>query len=297
MTAIESTHETTAKMSEETNTQLSTSIEKPEEVHERPLSSGSSDLSGDADLEKQQPADGDMPPAAQVESEAESVYPGTKQTALVMLCICLTIFLVALVCPTLNKVVTHYLIDEQDRTIIATAIPKMTDEFHSLGDIGWYGSAFMLTSCCFQLLLGRIYTFYTPKYVFLIIIGLFEVGSAVCGAAPNSVSFIIGRAIAGTGSAGIMSGAVILMVEVVPLRKRPMYQGFFGACFGVASVVGPLLGEFADTPTLDTTILTARARRRIHHRRLLAMVLLHQPPNRWGGDGGHFLPPQAKRSF
>ena len=131
----------------------------------------------------------------------------------------------------------------QDRTIIATAIPKMTDEFHSLNDIGWYGSAFMLTSCCFQLLLGRVYTFHTPKYVFLIIIALFEIGSAICGAAPNSVAFIIGRAIAGVGSAGIMSGAVILMVEVVPLRKRPMYQGFFGACFGVASVVGPLLGK------------------------------------------------------
>jgi MFS family permease len=100
----------------------------------------------------------------------------------------------------------------------------------------------LLTSCCFQLLLGRVYTFYTPKYVFLTIIFLFEVGSAVCGAAPSSLAFIIGRAIAGVGAAGIMSGAVILMVEVVPLRKRPMYQGFFGACFGVASVVGPLLG-------------------------------------------------------
>lgn len=137
------------------------------------------------------------------------------------------------------------LISVQDRTIIATAIPKITDEFHSLDDVGWYGSAFLLCSACFQLLFGRIYTFYTPKYVFLILIGLFEVGSAVCGAAPNSVAFIIGRAIAGTGSAGIMSGAVILMVEVVPLRKRPMYQGFFGACFGVASVIGPLLGKSA----------------------------------------------------
>lgn len=120
----------------------------------------------------------------------------------------------------------------------------MTDDFHSLDDIGWYGSAFMLTSCGFQLLLGRVYTFYTPKYVFLIIIGLFEVGSALCGAAPDSVSFIIGRAIAGTGSAGIMSGGVILMVSVVPLAKRAQYQGAFGAVFGVASVVGPLLGTF-----------------------------------------------------
>lgn len=100
----------------------------------------------------------------------------------------------------------------------------------------------MLTACCFQLLLGRVYTFYPPKYVFLTLIGIFEVGSAICGAAPNSVTFIIGRAIAGVGSAGIMSGAIILMVSVVPLAKRPQYQGFFGAVFGVSSVIGPLLG-------------------------------------------------------
>ena len=120
----------------------------------------------------------------------------------------------------------------------------MTDDFHSIDDIGWYGSAFLLTSCTFQLLLGRIYTFYTPKYVFLAIIGFFEIGSAICGAAPNSIAFIFGRAIAGIGSAGIMSGAIVLMVGVVPLRKRPMYQGLFGACFGLASVAGPLLGKF-----------------------------------------------------
>ena len=118
----------------------------------------------------------------------------------------------------------------------------MTDDFHSLDDIGWYGSAFMLTSSCFQLLLGRVYTFYSPKYVFLTLIALFEVGSAICGAAPNSVAFIMGRAIAGVGSAGIMSGAIILMVAAVPLQKRPQYQGWFGVCFGVASIAGPLLG-------------------------------------------------------
>ena len=89
--------ETTPEMSEQTNIPLSTSVEKPEEVHERPLSSGSDVVSDDVDLEKQQQPDSDMPPAAPVKSEAESVYPGTAQTAAVMLCICLTIFLVALV--------------------------------------------------------------------------------------------------------------------------------------------------------------------------------------------------------
>lgn len=121
-------------------------------------------------------------------------------------------------------------------------MPTITDQFHSLGDVGWYGSSYLITSCAFQLLFGKIYTFYSPKWVFLSAIGLFELGSVVCGAAPNSDSFIVGRAIAGLGSAGVFSGAIIIIVYLVPLRKRPIFQGIVGACFGVASVLGPVLG-------------------------------------------------------
>jgi len=64
----------------------------------------------------------------------------------------------------------------------------------------------------------------------------------VCGSAPNSVAFIIGRAIAGLGSAGLFSGVIVIMVPLVPLRKRPLYQSAFGAIFGVSSVMGPLVG-------------------------------------------------------
>ena len=96
----------------------------------------------------------------------------------------------------------------QDRLIIVTAIPQITNDFHSITDIGWYGSAYLLTTCAFQLLFGKIYTFWSIKTVFLAAVFLFEVGSAVCGAAPNSVVFIIGRAIAGVGGAGIFSGVV-----------------------------------------------------------------------------------------
>lgn len=92
--------------------------------------------------------------------------------------------------------------------IIATAIPRITDQFHSVADIGWYGSAYLLTTCSFQLPFGKLYTLYSVKANYLIAIFLFEIGSAVSGAAPNSIAFIVGRAIAGAGGAGITSGMV-----------------------------------------------------------------------------------------
>lgn len=76
----------------------------------------------------------------------------------------------------------------------------------------------------------------------------FEIGSAICGAAPNSTVLIVGRAIAGFGSSGIFTGAITIMINTVPLHKRPLYQGLFGACFAVASVAGPLMGgAFTDS--------------------------------------------------
>lgn len=88
------------------------------------------------------------------------------------------------------------------------AIPQITNDFHSLPDVGWYGSAYTLSSCSFQLLLGKLYTLYAVKGVFLANVLLFELGSVVCGAASNSTAFIVGRALAGVGAAGIFSGSV-----------------------------------------------------------------------------------------
>jgi hypothetical protein len=154
-----------------------------------------------------------------------TTYPSPAKTALIMFSLYISIFLVAL-----------------DRTIIGPAIPEITNQFHSLSDVGWYGSAYMLTSCGFILLYGRVYTFFPTKPTFLSGIILFEIGSAICGAANSSLTLIIGRAIAGFGSSGIFTGAILIMLNTVPLHKRPLLQGLFGACFGVASVTGPLLG-------------------------------------------------------
>ncbi|KMU76673.1 hypothetical protein CISG_05816 [Coccidioides immitis RMSCC 3703] len=89
-----------------------------------------------------------------------------------------------------------------DNTIITTAIPTITNHFKALDDVGWYGSSYLLTTCAFQLVFGKVYTFFPVKWVFLTAIGIFEIGSVVCGAAPSSEALIIGRAVAGMGASG-----------------------------------------------------------------------------------------------
>jgi len=119
-----------------------------------------------------------------------------------------------------------------------------------LNDVGWYGSAYLLTTCAFQLFFGRLYTFFSIKVVYLCALAIFELGSLVCGVAPNSNALIIGRAVAGVGAAGVFSGAILIIAHTVPLKRRPAFMGFIGAMYGIASVAGPLMGgAFTDKAT------------------------------------------------
>jgi hypothetical protein len=71
--------------------------------------------------------------------------------------------------------------------------------------------------------MGKVYKFYPVKPVYLASVTVFEIGSAVCGAAPGSNAFIAGRAIAGLGSLGIFAGDMVILFHAVPLRQRPIY--------------------------------------------------------------------------
>jgi MFS family permease len=95
---------------------------------------------------------------------------------------------------------------------------------------------------CFQLAFGKLYSFYSAKPVLLTAILVFEIGSAICGAAPNSVALIFGRAIAGLGASGVTSGCIAVVLQIIPLHRQPQIQGFMGSVFAIASVAGPLMG-------------------------------------------------------
>ncbi|KAF2496011.1 MFS transporter [Lophium mytilinum] len=129
-----------------------------------------------------------------------------------------------------------------DNTIIATAIPRITTVFNSLGDVGWYGSSYLLTTCSLMPSFGRVYTYFDVKWTYLSALLLFEIGSIICAAATSSAMFIVGRAIAGAGAAALFSGGITIVGYSVALRKRPIYIAALSSMFGIASVVGPLLG-------------------------------------------------------
>ena len=113
--------------------------------------------------------------------------------------------------------------------------------------MGWYGSAYFLTTCSCQLLWGRFFTFFNLKWAYLASICIFELGSFICGIPPNSTALIVGRAFSGLGSAGIFAGSFIIIAFSVPLRSRGKYTALLGSMYGVASVGGPLIrGAFTD---------------------------------------------------
>ncbi|KAK1981584.1 major facilitator superfamily transporter [Colletotrichum cereale] len=129
-----------------------------------------------------------------------------------------------------------------DEGIIATAIPRITDDFGSLADVGWYGSAYQMTLCAFQLIFGRLYNQFDIKIVFLVSLAVFEIGSLVCAVSPSSTVFIAGRAVAGLGASGLQSGCLVLISATLPAKKLPTYVGAIGMVYGVAAVLGPVVG-------------------------------------------------------
>ena len=145
----------------------------------------------------------------------------------------------------------------------------VTDTFNSLGDVGWYGAAFLLASAASQLFYGKIYRFWHARVVFSLVVLIFALGNMLCALSRSSAVFTIGRAMSGLGSAGVLSGTNIIISRVVPLRQRPIYLGAIGALESLAIAAGPLLGGLiADTigwrwcfwlclPLAGITILTS----------------------------------------
>ncbi|GAM91319.1 hypothetical protein ANO11243_093680 [Dothideomycetidae sp. 11243] len=169
-------------------------------------------------------------PADTPEPPTEDEYPHGTRLFLIILALSLGVFLISL-----------------DLTIVATAIPKITSEFGGLDDVSWYGSAFFMTFAGFQSAAGKAYKYFPLKASIIISIGVFELGSLVCGVAPGPIALIVGRAIAGVGAAGVSCGGYTMIAHAAPPDRRPIFTGIIGTVYGITAVIGPLLGgAFAD---------------------------------------------------
>ncbi|CAG8954544.1 hypothetical protein HYFRA_00004459 [Hymenoscyphus fraxineus] len=160
--------------------------------------------------------------------EPESVsnqFPHGFRLVLLVAAVMLTVFLTSL-----------------DQTIVGTAIPKITDDFRGLSQVSWYGSAYFMCLGGFQSSWGKAFKYFPLKSTFLTSILLFEIGSLICGIAPNSNVFIVGRALAGVGGAGVSTGGTIVLAFSTEPEKRPLLMTFVGVSYTIASICGPVMG-------------------------------------------------------
>lgn len=131
-----------------------------------------------------------------------------------------------------------------DQTIMATATRTIADDLNGFNLQAWATTAFLITSTIATPLYGKLSDIYGRRPFFLLAIGIFIVGSFLCGLSDNMWQLAAFRAIQGLGAGGLMSLALAIIGDIVPPRERAKYQGFFLAVFGTASVLGPILGGF-----------------------------------------------------
>ncbi len=137
-----------------------------------------------------------------------------------------------------------------DQTIVSTALPTIVGDLQGGSHIAWVITAYLLATTVSTPLWGKLGDQYGRKIFFQASIVIFLIGSVLSGLSHSMIELIAFRAIQGLGSGGLMVGAQAIVGDIVSPRERGRYVGLFGAVFGVASIVGPLLGGvFVDNLT------------------------------------------------
>jgi EmrB/QacA subfamily drug resistance transporter len=131
-----------------------------------------------------------------------------------------------------------------DQTIVSTALPTIVGELGGIEHLSWVVTAYLLATTVSGPLYGKLGDLYGRKLLLQAAIVIFLAGSVLCGIAQNMPELIVFRAIQGLGGGGLMVTTMAVVGDIIPPRDRGRYQGYFGAVFGLSTVIGPLLGGF-----------------------------------------------------
>jgi EmrB/QacA subfamily drug resistance transporter len=141
-------------------------------------------------------------------------------------------------------VMSGMLLAALDQTIVSTALPRIVSELHGLKELSWVVTAYLLTSTITVPISGKLSDIYGRKKLFLLAILIFVAGSALSGLSQNMAELIGFRALQGIGAGMLMSNAFAVIGDLFSPKERGRWQGIIGGVFGLASVIGPLLGGY-----------------------------------------------------
>jgi EmrB/QacA subfamily drug resistance transporter len=155
---------------------------------------------------------------------------------------------------TLAAIMVVFLLSALDNTIVSTAMPRIISDLEGLNLYTWVTTAYLLASTVMVPIYGKLSDIYGRKPILITGIIIFLLGSILSGMAGEfgalpllgggMTQLIIFRGVQGLGGAALFTSAFAVIADLIPPRDRGKYQGLFGGVFGLASVLGPIIGGF-----------------------------------------------------